>query len=105
MRDSVPRVRCATLGWVVQPLRGKYAPNADPRPPRVRCATLGCDIQPLRGKYAPNPDPFPGCVARPWAVVCNGLGVNPRRSRPPSPQGALRDPGLWYTTASRYRKT
>ena len=42
-RGSITRTRL----WI-QPLRGTWC--GAPSPPRVRCATLGSEIQPLRGK-------------------------------------------------------
>jgi hypothetical protein len=52
---DLPRRGCT--GRTVQPLRGRSRGAASP--PRVRCATLGCAIQPLRGKdqlgtFVPN---------------------------------------------------
>jgi hypothetical protein len=46
---SIPRVRCATLGWVLYPLRGNERTLRCPVP-RVRCATLGYGVYPLREK-------------------------------------------------------
>jgi hypothetical protein len=114
--------------------------------PRVRCATLGCVVQPRWGLGAPID---PGCTARPWAVLSNPVGVsacrepdceavkqqspgsrsaprgrmpprgiNPERvahrhllhpvgvrgyMRGPSTQGALRDPGLCCPTPLGFR--
>ena len=45
--------------------------------PRVRCATLGCGVQPLRGRGR-WVDLVPGCAVRPWAVLSNPFGVRDR---------------------------
>ncbi len=71
--------RSATLGYCLQPLRGKDRERDDATSPRVRCATLGYCLQPLRGKdreRADVVDPlYPGCAARPWAIACNRFAV------------------------------
>src|SRR5262249_25608311 len=43
--------------------------------PRVRCATLGCVVQRLRRSDRSDGPGYPGCAARPWAVLCNAFGV------------------------------
>src|SRR5213595_1769849 len=70
-------------------------------PPRVRCATLGYGIQPLRGTDRLAVLRHPGCAARPWAMRFNPFGVRTGLLCPAT-QGALRDPGLWDSTPSGY---
>jgi hypothetical protein len=63
---------CAARPWAG--LCNRFAVKRRPVP-RVRCATLGWVVQPLRGKYGTNPPPPPGCAARPWAGLCNRFAV------------------------------
>ena len=65
------RVGAGSAGALYNPFRVDPTPSTGAR---VRSATLGCGLQPLRGRpYGVHR--VPGCAPRPWAAICNPFGV------------------------------